>query len=226
MTPQTIALVAELRAKREAATKGAWYHYNEVFRSQFSRRRITEIQRDRDGETIIKWTGFDGLSPSMQRRRNHNAALIVDLVNAFPTIADTIEAQAEEITHLTLERDQARGQASMENQRANRLAELIRDCPEARSVWGEKLSEEAAEDVKDLDTSAAEITRLTARCDALEGQVETMEAALRDVRRAILEAPMNIVTDTLWLPEDASPNETAVDRIDAALNPGGDRVEG
>jgi hypothetical protein len=40
--------------------------------------------------------------------------------------------------------------------------------------------------------------------------------ALAEVRRAIMEAPFGIVTDTLWMPDD-HPNETVVDFIDAAL---------
>lgn len=41
--------------------------------------------------------------------------------------------------------------------------------------------------------------------------------ALTDVRAAIMEANPDILKDTLWLPERLSYNETAIDRIDAAL---------
>ena len=68
--------IAGLRALYERATKGVWRHYNEVFRPKFSKRRITEVQRQ-DGKPIINWGGFDGLPPATARKANHNAAFIV-----------------------------------------------------------------------------------------------------------------------------------------------------
>ena len=69
--------LAELSGK---ATAGKWRHYNEVFRPQLGTRRVTEIQPARRGKPIINWQGFDG---DQARKGNANAALIVELVNAY-----------------------------------------------------------------------------------------------------------------------------------------------
>jgi hypothetical protein len=90
-TPTDSVSASELRKLLEKATKGPWYHYDEVFRRQFSNRRVTEIQRDRDGLTIINWTGFDGLPTATRRAKNHNARLIVAAVNALPALLDRVE---------------------------------------------------------------------------------------------------------------------------------------
>jgi hypothetical protein len=45
--------------------------------------------------------------------------------------------------------------------------------------------------------------------------------ALSNVRTAILEAPIEVVTDTLWMPERLSKNETVVDYIDSAFSAAG-----
>ena len=95
IAPDTIA---ELRALLAKATPGPWQHYDEVFRSQFSRRRVTEIQRS-DYKAIIAWSGFDGLPDVTARKKNANAALIVAAVNALPDLltaaARGVESEAE-----------------------------------------------------------------------------------------------------------------------------------
>jgi hypothetical protein len=48
----------------------------------------------------------------------------------------------------------------------------------------------------------------------LEGRVGALEEALRDTRTAIVTAPDDVITDTLWM----GPAMTVVDCIDAALN--------
>jgi hypothetical protein len=49
-------------------------------------------------------------------------------------------------------------------------------------------------------------------------RAETLKAALENVKAAILEANIAVITDTLWMPERLSKNETVVDYIDAALS--------
>lgn len=44
-----------------------------------------------------------------------------------------------------------------------------------------------------------------------------LEVALREVRDAIMRADPEVLTDTLWMPEDVCRGATVVDRIDAAL---------
>lgn len=83
-TRQPDELAEKLTRLLEAATKGRWYHYNEVFRRQFGQGRITEIQR-RDGKSIVAWPGFDNARVS-KRFHNPNAALIVEVVNTLPQL--------------------------------------------------------------------------------------------------------------------------------------------
>jgi hypothetical protein len=48
-------------------------------------------------------------------------------------------------------------------------------------------------------------------------RVAELEAALREVRDAIVRADPDVLTDTLWMPEDVLMGATVVDRIDIAL---------
>ena len=77
-----------LEALAEKATKGPWLHYDEVFRPQFSNRRITEIQQRRTRKPVVNWQGFDG---DQKKLANKNAALIVELVNNLPTILQALK---------------------------------------------------------------------------------------------------------------------------------------
>lgn len=95
MTEPLPTKIAELRALLAAATAGPWYHYDEVFRPQFSQRRITEIQRAKDGMAIIKWGGFDGLDGPVERKKNANAALIVALRNNADALLNALQRQDE-----------------------------------------------------------------------------------------------------------------------------------
>lgn len=52
------------------------------------------------------------------------------------------------------------------------------------------------------------------------GEVERLRWALENTKFAILRADPEILTDTLWMPDDLSRGETVVDHIDAALNGG------
>ena len=85
-------LTAErLRELVAGATPGPWRHYDEVFRRQFGKRRVTEIQQHRSGKAVVNWQGFDG---DQARKGNANAALIVTLVNAAPQIIALMEREA------------------------------------------------------------------------------------------------------------------------------------
>ena len=97
-----------------------------------------------------------------------------------------IAAQAAEIERLTRERDEAKRQASIENVRANFLAETIRDCPEARTVWGQKISDETAEQIKDLDTSAAAIAAQAAEIERLTRERDDLPWRVRDIQRGLI----------------------------------------
>ncbi len=96
MTDPNIDALDALHAK---ATAGRWYHYDEVFRPQFGRGRITEIQQA-NGRPIVAWSGFDGLKPAEQRKRNANAASIVALHNAWPAVSAKLRAQQARIAAL------------------------------------------------------------------------------------------------------------------------------
>jgi hypothetical protein len=92
-SPSTDTLAREIAALKllsDKATGGEWYHYDEVFRPQFGSRRITEIQRAKDGKSIVSWSGFDGLPQVTDRKKNHNARFIVELVNFFRKHADAL----------------------------------------------------------------------------------------------------------------------------------------
>ena len=58
---------------------------------------------------------------------------------------------------------------------------------------------------------------LTARVAELEAENERLRGSLMVVRAAIIRAPNDIITDTVWMPEEISMNETVVDFIDATL---------
>lgn len=94
--------LSQLRELLEKATKGPWYHYDEVFRPQFGKRRVTEIQRKSDGLTLINWTGFDGLRPAARRRANANAALIVAAVSSLPSLLDQLSQAREALQKLSV----------------------------------------------------------------------------------------------------------------------------
>lgn len=84
-------LADKIDALAEKATKGRWFHYNAVFRPQFSQRKITEIQQQKTGKAVINWMGFDG---DQSRKANANAALIVELVNARETLTRAARNEA------------------------------------------------------------------------------------------------------------------------------------
>lgn len=56
-----------------------------------------------------------------------------------------------------------------------------------------------------------------AAAETSPGDVVAMKEVLGHIRTAILEARLEVVTDTLWMPERLSKNETVVDYIDAAI---------
>ena len=114
-----------LEALLAKMTPGEWYHYDEVFRPQFGRRRITEIQRH-DGKPIVSWTGFDGLPAVTERKRNANAAGIVALVNAAPALLASAARAAE------LEAEVARLRGLLKP--FARIAEMERDAGPCASV--------------------------------------------------------------------------------------------
>ena len=58
---------------------------------------------------------------------------------------------------------------------------------------------------------------LTARVAELDVQIAKLRTSLIVVRAAIIRAPNDIITDTVWMPEEISMNETVVDFIDATL---------
>ncbi|QIG70752.1 hypothetical protein EVB91_201 [Rhizobium phage RHph_I1_18] len=46
---------------------------------------------------------------------------------------------------------------------------------------------------------------------------ERLQQALQEIRDAIMRADPQVLTDTLWMPEDVLMGATVVDRIDIAL---------
>lgn len=84
-------LVERLRELLAKATPGPWYHYDEVFRPQFGKRRITEIQQAKTRNEIVSWSGFDGLPRATEKKRNANAALIVETINALPALLAALQ---------------------------------------------------------------------------------------------------------------------------------------
>ena len=95
MTGPGASAVERLRELLAKATPRPWRHYDEVFRPQFGSGRITEIHTAR-GKEIVRWSGFDGLPATTSRKRNANAALMVEAVNALPALLDLIENLAAE----------------------------------------------------------------------------------------------------------------------------------
>ena len=61
--------------------------------------------------------------------------------------------------------------------------------------------------------------RLRASIAERDVEVAKLRTALIVVRAAIIRAPNDIITDTVWMPEEISMNETVVDFIDATLEP-------
>lgn len=93
MTPQTTALVAELRAKREAATPGEW-------EAKSDRRRWNPNFIEAPKAHIADVMPCTLVDKKNDPEAKANAALIVAAVNALPTLLSALEEQAEEIGRL------------------------------------------------------------------------------------------------------------------------------
>ena len=170
------------------ATPGPWTHYNEVFRAQFNKRRVTEIQRA-NGQAIVNWSGFDGLPTATARKANANAALMVELVNNLLTILTALRTPASapdrEVDDLVkrLLDDAKHGYGAAMDWSDEECADYwARMCGKARK----NASEAAAE----LERLTAEIDRLRGALAAInertDGDYEFMGTDIREIARAAL----------------------------------------
>lgn len=66
----------------DKATARPWKHYHSKLRPQFS--VVIDEIHGADGETVVAWPGFDGLTP--KSRLKANISLIVDAVNAYDAL--------------------------------------------------------------------------------------------------------------------------------------------
>jgi len=78
-------------------------------------------------------------------------------------------------------------------------------------------TEEAAKAAAQADYEARILSAITPAPD-LASENERLRAALEKARDAIVRADADVLTDTLWMPEDISKGETVVDHINAALD--------
>lgn len=118
----------------------------------------------------------------------------------------------------------ARDEASDSLRTLDAIAEFV-GCPHDEELTVDHVRqhymklENAAQRQGILD--AGRIANAEARAaGAPAGEVERLREALENIKSAILRADPEILTDTLWMPDDLSRGETVVDHIDAALNGG------
>lgn len=86
-------------------------------------------------------------------------------------------------------------------------------------VAGNSHAPRAIADAEFAHTAINSYYALTARVAELDVEIAKLRTALIVVRAAIIRAPNDIITDTVWMPEEISMNETVVDFIDATLEP-------
>lgn len=160
---------------------------------------------------------------------------------AIGEASDRIEADAATIASLrdankalTAERDEARGLVTEANNSlygsqgyfhslnggpydkyhlASRIENLKSSCRTAERKVAE-LEAERDNAIAMLETQA----KLHRRAEAREAR---LSEALRNVRRAIMEADPAVLTDTFWMPSNVFKGGTVVDFIDAALSGSG-----
>ncbi len=160
---------------------------------------------------------------------------------AIGEASDRIEADAATIASLrdankalTAERDEARGLVTEANNSlygsqgyfhslnggpydkyhlASRIENLKSSCRTAERKVAE-LEAERDNAIAMLETQA----KLHRRAEAREAR---LSEALRNVRRAIMEADPAVLTDTFWMPDSVYRGGTVVDFIDAALSGSG-----
>jgi len=83
------------------------------------------------------------------------------------------------------------------------------------------LKRKVAELEAERDNFATTIVNLAGQRDAAEADKARLSGALRDVRRAIMEADPAVLTDTFWMPDNVYKGGTVVDFIDEALSGSG-----
>lgn len=81
------------------------------------------------------------------------------------------------------------------------------------------LTARVAELEDELRISQSVVSEWIARGVELDVEIAKLRTSLIVVRAAIIRAPNDIITDTVWMPEEISMNETVVDFIDATLEP-------
>ena len=81
------------------------------------------------------------------------------------------------------------------------------------------LAARVAELEDELRISQSVVSEWIARGVELDVEIAKLRTSLIVVRAAIIRAPNDIITDTVWMPEEISMNETVVDFIDATLEP-------
>lgn len=124
MTPNEVTAARE---RAEKATEGPWRTYYEVFRPQFSNRRVIEVQCN-EKCPIVPWVGFDD---SFRTKKQHlaNARFIAHARTDVPALCDALdEARAEvEVREINA---MARGKLAS-SERADKAEAMLREMATA-----------------------------------------------------------------------------------------------